>query len=394
MELVYWVLALTCLSMAATLHLIIADETGKWLSAYLGFLAGYLGLILLDAQSFYISPQLYFLLLPVIFLPGPFILGYVSHISTRRYISAKDFIICLLPVMIVATAPGLLGETSLFSTATYQDYETGSYTALFNLISAMAGVQTLAYLATAMWVLLRMRKDWASYQSKTLPDSWFRMIQAILVFMVTTIAQVISAFSNPSGDSVSFGDIAFIGSVLYFIWLAVSTAINRLKSGLAAVDEIILQEADAISQPPLPPANLSGTHEENIAEQNTGRQSDEAHSEELTAIGAMVSGRVGEEQLFLQDDLSLAILAGHVGQTTHKVSEAINTVFGRSFYEFINDFRVKYAAEKLISQPELSITEIYFEAGFTTKSTFYGYFKKTFNCTPTEYRKRASDENC
>ncbi|MDX1475589.1 MAG: hypothetical protein R3309_15560, partial [Reinekea sp.] len=64
----------------------------KWLTAFMLFLAGYSGLILLDSFDVRISTTAYFCLLSITFLPGPLILGYVSHISTRKEVHAKDFI--------------------------------------------------------------------------------------------------------------------------------------------------------------------------------------------------------------------------------------------------------------------------------------------------------------
>lgn len=70
MQLMYITLACACLGMVVALQRV-SCRSRLWLSAFLTFLAAYLGLILLDAQAFHISPKLYFLLLSIVFLPGP-----------------------------------------------------------------------------------------------------------------------------------------------------------------------------------------------------------------------------------------------------------------------------------------------------------------------------------
>jgi len=74
--------------------------------------------------------------------------------------------------------------------------------------------------------------------------------------------------------------------------------------------------------------------------------------------------------------------------TPHRLSDILNNQYQKNFYEFINGLRVGYAAEKLIGEPEKSISEFLYAAGFSSKSTFYGYFKKTYECTPSVYRRK------
>lgn len=54
--------------------------------------------------------------------------------------------------------------------------------------------------------------------------------------------------------------------------------------------------------------------------------------------------------------------------------------------DFIKDQRIVYAA-KLILSTTLTIQEIMYSAGFTTRSHFYKEFTKRFNQSPKEYRE-------
>lgn len=366
MELIYWLLTVICIILSGAL-LFIKCNSSIWLSSFLAFLAGYLGLILLDAQDFYISPSLYFLLLPIIYLPGPLLLGYVGHISTRRYVGFRDFTPCLLPPLMVLVAPDQVTDVSLFSTASAVDYQTASYIGLFNLLSAVAGLQMLLYVAMSFWLILKLRQDWSSYQSRTMPTNWYKMVLVLAVFLLIASLQVVSAFLHPAGAEVSLGDIAFILWVLFFIGLALQTAYEKVIQGKE--DEIILQESESAALL----AEAAGPSEEEMAAQN---------------YAAQLRQRIVESSMYLQPELSLSSLAEQLETTPHKLSELINQVFGQTFYEFINDLRIQYAASLLQQEKDKSITEVFYEAGFTTKSTFYSHFKKIYNCTPTEFRSQ------
>lgn len=373
MELIYSLLALICTFMAITL-LTVKCKSSIWLSAFLIFLALYLGLIILDAQDFYISPQLYFTSLSIIFLPGPLLLGYIGHISDRKYINFKDYLACLLPVMIVLTSSDLLSSKSITEIATIQDYQTDSYASLFSLVSIMAALNMLSYLILSVRLLFKLRTDWGSCQSKTMPNNWYRMLQVLLVILFVAALQVVSSFINIDGDSASIGDLSFIFLVLYFIYSAALTVKEN------KIDHI--QEETIISQP-------TESYLESVPVLNSETVTDQ----ELKEVGLLAKEVLQDRQLFLQDDLSLSSLASQLETTTHKLSKAINEEFQQTFYEFVNSYRVIYAADKLISNPSTSITDIYFEAGFTTKSTFYSHFKKSTGCTPSQYRKQHALDN-
>ncbi|MEH6345260.1 MAG: helix-turn-helix domain-containing protein [Bermanella sp.] len=356
-----------------------------WLSAFMAFFAGYLGLIILDAQDFFISPQLYFLLLPIIFLPGPILLGYVGNISTRQVISVRDFLMTLIPILFVVFTPSLLSNLGTFELASAQDYQKAHYVTIFNLVSALAGLQMLVYLGLSVRLISQMRRDWTSYQSKTLPSSWYKMLQVFGVIAITLITQVSSAFMNPAGASVSLGDLGFIFMVLYFIGVSVQTVWeNRqvIHSSTVANTAQVKNTLAGSIQDDISPAD------EIITCHNTQENGSHSASVEEKALANLLAEKLNSQQLYLQEDLSLLVLANHLQVSTHKLSAVINTVFKQNFYEYINDFRVRYAAQELLINPQRNITEIFFEAGFTTKSTFYSYFKKAFGCTPGQYRKQ------
>nr|WP_324258339.1 helix-turn-helix domain-containing protein [Cellvibrio fontiphilus] len=97
-----------------------------------------------------------------------------------------------------------------------------------------------------------------------------------------------------------------------------------------------------------------------------------------------------ERELFLDPDLTLEQLAEITGISARKISSAINRTGKQNFFDYINNFRVKKAADILTnSNAKLSMLDVMADAGFNSKSTFYRAFKKITNMTPTEYQEQA-----
>jgi len=56
-----------------------------------------------------------------------------------------------------------------------------------------------------------------------------------------------------------------------------------------------------------------------------------------------------------------------------------------TFHDYLNCKRIK-AAKRLLNQPDLTITDIAFQSGFSSISSFNRLFKQRENCTPREFR--------
>ncbi|SFM36014.1 helix-turn-helix domain-containing protein [Marinobacter zhejiangensis] len=94
-----------------------------------------------------------------------------------------------------------------------------------------------------------------------------------------------------------------------------------------------------------------------------------------------------KDGLFRLNDLTLGKLAQQCGITTHQASAAINQCSGGNFYDWLNGFRIDAACEAL-TQSTISVTQICYDVGFNSKSTFNTAFRRITGCTPTEFRKR------
>ncbi|WP_046744350.1 AraC family transcriptional regulator [Kordia zhangzhouensis] len=77
------------------------------------------------------------------------------------------------------------------------------------------------------------------------------------------------------------------------------------------------------------------------------------------------------------------------GLTPAKLQEGFKALFGRTVSNFIKNVRVELA-ERLIKTSDLSISEIVYTIGFSSRSYFSKIFKEKYNCSPKEYQDRNS----
>lgn len=99
-----------------------------------------------------------------------------------------------------------------------------------------------------------------------------------------------------------------------------------------------------------------------------------------------------EDQLFLNNDLSLDELAFKANTSRHNVSLVINKYFEQNFFDFINEFRIDYVKE-LFLKPECQgehIIQLAYRAGFNNKVSFNKAFKKFTGQTPLSYKTEKS----
>jgi AraC-like DNA-binding protein len=98
---------------------------------------------------------------------------------------------------------------------------------------------------------------------------------------------------------------------------------------------------------------------------------------------------VERNKAYLNPDLNMELIAINLGFPKYQITEVLNTEIGKSFFQFINSYRVD-AVKKMLSDPnnKYSIEAIGYDCGFASKSSFYTVFKKFTNETPLAYRNR------
>lgn len=98
-----------------------------------------------------------------------------------------------------------------------------------------------------------------------------------------------------------------------------------------------------------------------------------------------------EDKPYTNPDLRLADLAEMAGVSAHKLSFYFSQHLKQSFYDYVNARRVD-EFKRLAASPEaakFTLTALSSKAGFSSRTSFFRYFKKVEGITPAEYMERA-----
>ncbi len=112
--------------------------------------------------------------------------------------------------------------------------------------------------------------------------------------------------------------------------------------------------------------------------------------EDIEKIQKLIDLYLDKNKGYLREDLSLSILAKEVGTTSNSLSWLLNNIYQKTFYQFINEYRIKEFLARIDNNDhkDLTLSSIAYEVGFKSKSTFYKVFKEVVKDTPSDYIKK------
>lgn len=125
-------------------------------------------------------------------------------------------------------------------------------------------------------------------------------------------------------------------------------------------------------------------------------------ADELTETKEIITGSELQENItrlrehmekaepFLEARLTIQQLADQLQVPVKDLSILINHHIGLHFFDFINEYRIKKARQLLREHTasEMTIQQVFYTAGFNSKSTFHAAWKKFCTETPGDYRKQ------
>ena len=110
--------------------------------------------------------------------------------------------------------------------------------------------------------------------------------------------------------------------------------------------------------------------------------------EELVQYVSKIDAVMQQEKLYLDSNFTLAKLSKKVSIPLYLTSHILNEGLNLSFSDYLNSFRIDDAKKLLLSKKyeHVKISEIAYECGFNSLSTFNNHFKRSTNQTPSQYR--------
>lgn len=111
----------------------------------------------------------------------------------------------------------------------------------------------------------------------------------------------------------------------------------------------------------------------------------------LATLAPSDSERINKVYAYLVENFRQEIDLDHAASSIHMTPTAFCRYFKKmtkkTFFDLVTEYRVRYASQLLVNQPDKSVTEICFESGFGNVSHFNKQFKAVTNYTPLHYRK-------
>jgi len=163
--------------------------------------------------------------------------------------------------------------------------------------------------------------------------------------------------------------ISMLLSICWILWQALHKP--KLFSGVSSTLEVIDEQAS-------------------VTKSTSDSKFSAIETEKYDAIVLRLRDYMQQSKPFLDPSLSLDTLAKQINLPRNEVSLSINKIIGQHFFDFVNSYRINFAAQMLITndgQPQKTVLEILYEVGFNSKSSFNTAFKKHLLMTPSQYRK-------
>jgi AraC-like DNA-binding protein len=309
-------------------------------------------------------------------LVGPALWMYVTAIATKPGQSGPG-----LRSAAPHAAPGALVGLMLAWDVAAQPQVTAvppGFRTLEELVSlAPVAAQLLTYAAAIAWRVRALRpqleSEYSSLDRRSL--SWLQAASAALAMLVL-------AWMATWSMSVA------VSNVITNLLLALTVTVLGVFGVRQA--QIFVREATLPQPGASAPLVATGAAEATESTSTSPKYAKSTLAPEVAnRLAQRLQAVMQQDKPFLEPDLSLASLAAQVDATPHQLSQVLSTVVGKTFFEYVNGWRIE-AVKAELARPRSAaraILEIAMECGFGSKSAFNEAFKRETGMSPSEYRR-------
>ena len=174
--------------------------------------------------------------------------------------------------------------------------------------------------------------------------------------------------------------IIFIIIISLAIWMLYKQKQRHKKE----IEELTREHTRQLQQLSLDPTEDKSKEVENIPYKNM-RLSDEECRRILKKIDTLMK----DKSPYRNPNLKLRDLAQMSDTTTHSLSFIFNQYLKKSFYDYINEYRVK-EFKRMVKEGDISkytLSTLAEKCGFSSRASFFRHFKNITGETPAEYIK-------
>jgi AraC-like DNA-binding protein len=335
---------------AMVLQILFKVMNKTWLMSNMGFMY----------EVAYFLPLLY----------GPLILLFVRHlVLNKKFVAANLF--HFLPFVFLCVYLWLWDSFS-FSNGIINLFYTK------DVVLAMQLISLFVYHLLALRAWLLFKRSLRNYFSEThrLQMNWVRQIitASFVVCTIIAIALYFIYITHPR----SLGFRYWFSALTIFIYWVSYTALTQ--PSIFSVIKGYARGGDTVI--PLLPKLVVHRPAKKYANSSLSE-------EEVVAIKAGLQKMMTEQKRYLDPELTINDLAEMIKCTRHNLSRVLNESLKQSFYDYVNDYRVKEARQLLLdpAKDTHKIAAIAFDAGFNSLSTFNDVFKRATGQTPSQFKK-------
>lgn len=132
------------------------------------------------------------------------------------------------------------------------------------------------------------------------------------------------------------------------------------------------------------------TEEINNEESKTPYKTTRLSDEECKRLLKKLDNLMKTEKPYINPDLKIKDLATMIGANSHSLSFLFNQYLEKSYYDYINSYRVKEFKD-MVKDTDISkytLTTLAEKCGFSSRASFFRHFKNFTGMTPSEYLKK------
>jgi AraC-like DNA-binding protein len=113
-------------------------------------------------------------------------------------------------------------------------------------------------------------------------------------------------------------------------------------------------------------------------------------AEDVEQLSVKIRDYFANRRGFTNPDLTIGDVAKQLAEPVRDVSHVVNHNLARNFYDLVNSYRVQAAEQIFTTEPAsaATITDVMYQVGFNSKSSFNTQFKQKTGLTPSEYRRK------
>lgn len=323
---------------------------------------------IIPAKRSVISLCLTMLFAPLFYLYSKYITRNFDEFNRRDYLHVLPSLLLLSIFLFLKALPS---NNSVPFLALFEKYKwiKIAYGFIFQILF-------IVYTISALKIVIRFKKQtkhYYSFNSYKISLNWLIAMIVLFFFIIALIiiSSIVYEKNNFYSDVIIFRHL----TELFYVYILGVWGFNQnqLNSEIEPVsinnDELLIEDL------------ASGKY------QKSGLKSDDVKNHLETLMHCMQDSEVWKDT-----ELSISKLANQTSIPKYHISEVLNAHLGKSFYVFVNEYRIEYAKKLLMDKKynNWSILAIAYECGFNSKAAFNSFFKKQTQLTPSEFKKSAS----